>query len=71
MILNTPESIIEKACNEILSDKLIDESTRVSARRPIFRQVCGYDEDGERLFLLGMEYLCSEYGNCNDNCRFL
>jgi len=47
MVLNTPESIIEKASTEILLDELIDESTRVSARRPIMLQ---FDPTGIRIW---------------------
>jgi len=38
MVLTTPESIIEEASTQKLLDDLIDESTRVSARRPIIMQ---------------------------------
>jgi hypothetical protein len=38
MVLTTPENIIEEASTQKLLDDLIDESTRVSARRPIIMQ---------------------------------
>ena len=38
MVLNTPEAIIEQASTQKLLDDLIDESTRMSSRRPIMRQ---------------------------------
>ena len=47
MVLNTPESIIEKASTQHLLDELIDESTRLSARRPIMLQ---FDPTGIRIW---------------------
>jgi hypothetical protein len=38
MVLTTPENVIELMSTEILLDDLIDESVRISARRPIMMQ---------------------------------
>eukprot|EP00587_Corethron_hystrix_P001577 CAMPEP_0113328384 /NCGR_PEP_ID=MMETSP0010_2-20120614/19989_1 /TAXON_ID=216773 ORGANISM="Corethron hystrix, Strain 308" /NCGR_SAMPLE_ID=MMETSP0010_2 /ASSEMBLY_ACC=CAM_ASM_000155 /LENGTH=1182 /DNA_ID=CAMNT_0000189705 /DNA_START=372 /DNA_END=3919 /DNA_ORIENTATION=- /assembly_acc=CAM_ASM_000155 len=47
MVLNTPESIIERASTQNLLDDLIDESTRVAARRPIIIQ---FDPSGKKIW---------------------
>ena len=46
-VLTTPESIIESTSTQDLLDDLIDESTRIKARRPIILQ---FDPTGNELW---------------------
>ena len=47
MVLTTPEAIIESTSTQDLLDDLIDESTRISARRPVILQ---FDPTGNELW---------------------